>query len=465
MNENKSLPTVPSKKLWRAGTLTYTTAGLVLLGIWLIGGDFPWALKDRAVTPSATLLIKQIGVSEFIFGLIIISFPNFTNIFLAPVISYISDRHRGRFGRRIPFLIFSTPFIVIGLYLLGFTPLLGAGLNKLIPAISEQIGMLIIFCIAWVLLDFGTTLSGSLFNALANDVVPTEVMGRFFSLFRMVSLGAGIVFNKWLIDKVATHTMAIFLGIGTLYGLGLLLLCIKVKEGKYAPPPEEPVPADGVEGTVFIRVMHSAANYFRQSFSLPYYRWYMLAVTLAALSFAPINYFAIQYTQKLGLSTATYGYYLVITYVVSFGLSFFLGAFADRFHPLRCGITVLAVYMVLMLVSWKLMGKPEYFGTIFVLHGIISGCYMTLTASLPARLLPRPLFAQFGSACGLVTAVFSLVLAPVLGWTLDCLEHNYRYLFIFGGFITLSSLLLMFKVYRNFKKHGGIAAYVPPMPR
>ena len=190
MNESAS-----GKRVWRVGTLSYTAGGLFLLGIYLLGGDFPWALKDRAVSPSATLLIKQIGVSELVYGLVIIGFPNFTNLFLSPAVSYLSDRHRGRWGRRIPFLMFTTPFIVLGLYLLGFSRILGSWLHGVLPAVSEHAGMLLFFCIAWVMLDFGTTLSGSLFGALVNDVVPQELIGRFFGLFRMVSLGAGILYN------------------------------------------------------------------------------------------------------------------------------------------------------------------------------------------------------------------------------------------------------------------------------
>ncbi len=209
------MQTTPAKKTWSVGTLTYTTGGLILLAVLLVGGDFPWALKDRAVQPSATLLLKDvIGVPEAVFGLIIISFPNFTNIFLSPVISYVSDRHRGRWGRRIPFLLFATPIIVGGLYLLGLTPLLGTWLHEAFPAVSRHTGMLVVFCIAWVLLDFGTTLSASLFNALVNDVVPTELVGRFFGLFRMVSLGAGILYNEWLFAQVVEYTLWIFLGIG-----------------------------------------------------------------------------------------------------------------------------------------------------------------------------------------------------------------------------------------------------------
>ena len=170
-----------SPKTWKAGTLVYSSAGLAMLFFWLLWGDFTWAMKDRAVGPSATLLIKQIGVSDFLYALIVIAFPNFTNIILGPVISYLSDRHRGPHGRRIPFLAFTTPFIVLGLYGLGLTPWLGGKLHELFPALSLHGGRLVVFCVSWVLLDFGTTLAGALFNALVNDVVPRELLGRFYT--------------------------------------------------------------------------------------------------------------------------------------------------------------------------------------------------------------------------------------------------------------------------------------------
>ena len=460
MNESAS-----GKRVWRVGTLSYTAGGLFLLGIYLLGGDFPWALKDRAVSPSATLLIKQIGVSELVYGLVIIGFPNFTNLFLSPAVSYLSDRHRGRWGRRIPFLMFTTPFIVLGLYLLGFSRILGSWLHGVLPAVSEHAGMLLFFCIAWVMLDFGTTLSGSLFGALVNDVVPQELIGRFFGLFRMVSLGAGILYNGWLIERVRTHTSEIFLGIGTLYLLGLLLLCFKVKEGEYPPPPEEESSASGKGGPVLVRVMRSAVTYLRQSFSMGYYRWYMSAIALGSITFMPINFFSIQYAEKLGIDMGMYGLYLVITYVASLILSYPLGAIADRFHPVRCGIASMAAYLAVMIAGWGLLSDVRWFGVIFVLHGVISGCFFTLTASMPSRLVPRELFAQFGSAAGLILSFCSMVMGPLLGGALDLLAHDYRSLFPVGAFLAFLSILIFLKVFRNYMKCGGDAAYQPPMPR
>lgn len=452
------------RKIWRAGTLTYTAGALGMLCFWLLWGDFTWAMKDRAVGPAATLLIKEIGVSEFLYGLIIVGFPNFTNTFLSPIISYLSDRHRGRWGRRIPFLLFTTPFIVLGLYGLGCTRLFASLLHQAVPSIPLHAAQLIFFCLAWVSLDFGTTLASSLFNALVNDVVPRELLGRFFALFRLVSLGAGMLFNFWLIGKVQEYTLEIFLGIGTLYGAGLLMLCWKVREGEYPPPAASPVKRTGGGDSLFRRGSRAAATYLRQSFSLAYYRWYMAASAVAMLAFAPINMFSIQYAQQLQIPMEQYGIYLVITYTCSLVLSYPLGILADRFHPLRSGLVSLIAYLLLMAAGYRLLLDAGYFGIVFILHGVVSGCYFTLSASLGSRLLLGELFAQFCSAGGIVTAILNMVLGPLIGKLIDLSNYNYRCVFLLGGAISLIAVLLFLKLLVCYRRYGGDEAYSPPLP-
>ena len=126
MNE-KPLPdlTQPKNK-WSVGTLTYTAAGLAVLFALLLWGDFAWSMQDRVVFPMTVKLAKdRFGLNDTLYSILIISFPNFTNIFLMPIVSYLSDRHRGRLGRRIPFLLFTTPFIVAGLLGIGMNAEIG----------------------------------------------------------------------------------------------------------------------------------------------------------------------------------------------------------------------------------------------------------------------------------------------------------------------------------------------------
>src|SRR5476651_1446736 len=91
----------PPQKIWRVGTLTYTMTGLVILFCWLLWGDFAWAMKDRAIPNTVQILLKKFGASDMVAGLLFGSLPPAIGLILGPIISYKSDRHRGRWGRRI----------------------------------------------------------------------------------------------------------------------------------------------------------------------------------------------------------------------------------------------------------------------------------------------------------------------------------------------------------------------------
>ncbi|MDD3154721.1 MAG: MFS transporter, partial [Victivallaceae bacterium] len=393
-------------------------------------------------------------------GLLIIVFPNFTNIFLMPVISYWSDRCRSRWGRRIPFLFATTPLVVIGLAGLGFCKILAAMLQNAVGPefLSLPMAGLIVFGVFWAILDFGTTLTNAIFVALVNDVVPVCFLGRFFSLFRAVSLGAGILFNFWLLGYAEEYFMFIFLSLAVLYGVGLYSVCLKVREGKYPPPPA----ATEQSGGAGKYLTGAVKTYFKECFGHSYYAWLMIAFVLSVLASLPVNMYTIFYAKTLGMSMDHLGFYYAMTYAVSLALTYVLGVLADRYHPLRLGIASIGAYFVLMCVSWFTIGGIGSFGILFLLHGIIAGCYMTATASLGQRLFPIARFAQFNSAMWMLMAIANVAAAPLFGKILDLLGNNYKYLFVMGAILAFGGLTCMLKTYRMFLNLGGDRNYVPP---
>ena len=445
-------------RTWRNGTLVYTAGGLAVLFLWLMWGDFAYSMKDRATGTVAALMLKKFDVSDFLFGIIMISFPNFTNIFLCPIVSYRSDRHRGRFGRRIPYLLLTTPFIVIGLAGLGFTPLLARLIRQAVGAehISYNLTALLVFCFFWIILDFGTTLAGAIFNALATDVVPTEFLGRFFALFRAVSLGCAFLFNYFVMGCAETHALVIFLGLAALYGIGLFSICLKVKEGEYPPPEEETSGPPTVKGAV--------RTYFRECFSLPYYRWVIMASVVAGFSVVPFNIYGIFYAKSLNMDMDFYGKVSSLICLVSFVLSFFLGWFSDRFHPIRTGMVSMALQTVILFVGGRIATTESVFAWLFLVQGISIMSYNTLMASYAPRLFPREYFAQFNSAMMLINALASVIGAPLVGKFLDLTGNYYPHLFTIGGVIGLCGLGCFIMVYRGYQRYGGDSGYIAPAP-
>lgn len=346
----KREPVAKNHKTWSVGTLTYTTGGLTILFCWLLWGDFAWSMRDRAIGPVAQLMLKRFEAKDLVVGLLLGSIPLAIAMVLGPVISVRSDRHRGRFGRRIPFILATTPFAALGMMGLAFTPRLGAALHDLLGASSPGLNAscLLVFCAFWALFEIAIAIviANAVFTGLVNDVVPQALLGRFFGMFRAVSLLAGIIFNYWLMGKAETHYFWIFIGVALLYGVGVTSMCLKVREGGYPPPPPLPKESPGT------RAVSSVRTYFRECFTNPFYVFVFIGLAMSMVAFLPVNAFSVFYAKSIDMSMAVYGKYIALTYVISFVLAYFMGSLADRFHPLRVGIVAIALNAAICLWGW-----------------------------------------------------------------------------------------------------------------
>lgn len=438
-------------KKWRAGTLAYTSGGLAALFSVLLVGDFSWSMRDRSVGPMAQWYLKDLGVPNFLFALLISSFPALVGLILGPIISVKSDRHRGPRGRRIPFLLVTTPIAAAGMIGLALTPFIARSVHALMPGQSEMLVAVVCFGVFWAAFEFATIAAQSVFGGLINDVVPKEMLGRFYGLFRAVSLIDGIIFNFWLFGRVETHFTIILLVIGVFYGVSFYWVCLKVREGGYPPPsPVPPRPFAGV------------AAYFRECFSRPYYVGVFVMTTVASLVFMPVNVFMIPYADSLGMDMAAYGRCLALTFAISLVLAFPLGWLCDLVHPLRVCIACLFGYAAV--TAWGALHArdADSFAVALVLHGVLSGCYFTASASLGQRLYPHSRFAQFASAAGIIGSLGGMAIGPVVGGVIDLSGNAYHHTFTIGSAVAVVALILAIVVHGQFMRLGGPKGYVAP---
>ncbi len=465
------------KSTWTVGTLTYTYRGLVGLFVLLLIGDFVWTMRDRSAMPMSQWFLSSLSVPNWLFGLLLTTFPAMLGLVLAPIISVRSDRHRRPRGRRIPFLLWTTPIAAAGMIGIGLTPLIAGWLHGLSDASSalgtwlhqaagtEGVGArllallenkmvvsVVCFGVFWAIFEFAAIASQAVFGGLINDVVPIELIGRFYGMFRAVSLLDGIIFNFWVMGLVPGHFTLILVIIGVLYGIGFYWVCLRVKEGSYPPPPP---PATGGR-------IQEVKSYFRDSFRQPYYIAVFSFLTLGNLCFLPINAFSIPYANSLGMSMDHFGKCLAITYTISLFLSFFIGWLADRFHPLRVSMVALVIYTVTSIAGFMLARDQQSFAVFLIIHGVASGSYMTAVASLGQRLFPRSKFAQFASASGILLSVGSIAVGPLVGSVIDLTGGVFRYTFGLGAVLTAMAFVCGWIVYRQFQRLGGPAGYVAP---
>lgn len=445
------------RKVWRVGTLTYTSGGLVILFCWLLAGDFAWSMKERSVMWVVQLLIKKFEASDMIAGLMIGTLPQALALVLTPIVSYKSDRHRGPWGRRIPFLVIPTPIAALSMVGLAYSPVMGEALHSVLGASSpgENPSILIVFAVFWTLFEVATVIANAVFFALINDVVPKEVLGRFYGMFRATGLLVAMTFNYFLFGKAETHYTAIFVGIGLIYGVGFTAMCLKVKEGSYPPPP--PVQPGRAGGTVA-----AVRTYFRDCFTRPYFLWVYATVALSWMAIVVVNLFNLFYAQSVGMSMDTYGKYLAATFLISFIFAYVLGSFADRLHPLRLGLGLMTVYAIVMLVAGLFVHDAPSFGVALLAYGVMGGSWQTATASLTMKLFPQSRYAEIDSARALVTSFGLMIVGPIMGRFLDLTGHNYRYVYLAAAFLAILAVLTGLVVYRRFLHYGGPHNYTPP---
>jgi hypothetical protein len=307
----------------------------------------------------------------------------------------------------------------------------------------------------WTVFEIGVVISNSVFNGLINDVVPRAWLGRFYGMFRAVGLAVGVIFNYQIIGQVEGNFALVFTCIGLIYGLGFSIMCLKVKEGAYPPPPEREA------GKSLFRV--AIGDYYRDCLSRPYYLWVFCFIALGTVTYLPVNTFAIFAAKSFGMSMEVYGKYMVATFTCSFLLAVPIGWLVDRFHPIRVAQVALVLYGGLMLIAFFLLRDQASFGVALLVHGVVSGIYWTGTAAIGQMLYPQLKFAQFGAAGGLITAAFSMCLGPVLGLLLDALGNDYRFTFLAGSVLAFASVGLGWVVYRKWQQHGGQHHYVAPV--
>ena len=374
------------------------------------------------------------------------------NFIINPIVSTRSDRTRSRWGRRIPYLLFTPPFTALFLILLGWSDQIGAFFYNLLwgdggsPA-TFTICLIAFFVICYQGFDLFV---GSVFYYIFADVVPQQFIGRFMSLFRIAGTLGGMCFNLLVMPYAKTHMSVIFTVVALIYVLSFTGMCLNVKEGEYPPPP--PV-KPGLKAMV--------AGYFRDCFSVPFFSILFVGLAFNYVSTVCRNMFNLLFARNdLGLPLAQYGDIMSVNAVISFFLLIPMGFLVDRLHPLR---TYIAGAMLVIAANLFGFFFVRDYITFFIVAILIAIVYVIQNASkLPmfVSLLPAASYGQFSSANAMVVSVFLIFANFGGGIFIDFL--GYRYIFIWDLLFTTLGLIALLKVYRYWSRSGGRRGYVAP---
>jgi maltose/moltooligosaccharide transporter len=413
-------PMPSSRRRRKAVLLGAGLVSLLPLYCFLLLGDMAWSLKERAVQELVKAQLRDFSQNPLLLNFLFGVLPALLSLTFGPAICAWSDRTRTRLGRRIPFLLAIAPLLAASLAGLAFAqPLADYFLRQFGGGLLQR-DHAVVLCMSvfWALFELFSILSNALFIALINDTVPRAVLGRFFGAFRIASLAVGASFFYFIFgNDVTAVASSVMLAIAVIFVLAFTVIGVAVREPAYPPP-----------AATRHRIFGGLRGEGRADLS--FYLLLFAALGIATICVLPVNINAFNAISQFGVDRTTFGNAIAATYCMSILLAAPLGWLADRVHPLRIGLVTLALYAVFMLFAWFFVGGRASFQFWLVVHGVLAGCFLSGTAPLLSRLLPRERFSELAAFSASVTAVlavgFSLGTGAVLQWS----GRDFRLIFL-----------------------------------
>ncbi|MCU0771624.1 MAG: hypothetical protein MUE94_07625 [Verrucomicrobia bacterium] len=462
-------------KVYHCGSLRYTVRGLTGLFAWMLWGSFCFTLMEAVVPAILPLKLKALEAPNWVMGLVMTTLPAVLNMTICPWVSFKSDRYRSKWGRRIPFVLGSLPFLCVSLVAMGWVDPISASLLKWLPALQRlapatvTVALIAVFMVSFSFFNMYVT---SVFYYLFNDVVPAQFLGRFFGLFRMAGTLASAGFSAFVFKYADTHMREIFTGASLLYAVGMGLMCWRVKEGEYPPPPAAP------QGSRLQRLAAEVRCFGRECFSHRLYWMFYLMQAFAAVAWS-VGIFQVFFYRNMGLTLDQIGKFTAVGLLAGMAAMYVAAIYVDRWHPLRI-TAYLALFGVLTVNYsdwiWVPVTVPALvFFWLNMGNIIVQTFSITLNqnAYVPVymRVLPPSRYGQFCSAASVIRSVGVIIAGLLAGVFIDlvkgfCHGSDFAYRFLFVWIWPLAVVYAVFTLlsYREWKRLGGDEHYQAPAP-
>jgi len=440
-------------KIYSIGTLRYDQNALYILFFWLMWNDFGITLIERIGGLGGFLMLDrgatytQMAMMGVPAALI---FP-----WINPWVSTWSDRHRGKWGRRRPFLLFAAPFFAFFLAAFPFMPDLFRYLMHYhwMVALSAHFpirGDILFMGICGQVSGIFNSVLLAIFLYLYWDVVPEAVLGRFQSLSKIVAMLAIMIWSFFIYGQGQTghHPKAVYV-CTSIFALAIYMVSTwMIKEGDYPPPDVHK------KGGKFAIIR----AYFVECYSQPYYLWIFVASLLTQLGNQGGGYqgYYLRYDLNMDLFTLGWidGWVNTVTTIFGMACGFYIGAVTDRLKPMRL---LFPIYLLTALAA---------LGAYFFVHDKWSSLYWSVGRNLilfatgivigafTPEIFPREKLGQFCSAQAVFYQFILAFLNPVIAMFFQHIHYN-RFGFLWSAFFYFLCSLAYLKVYWNWKARHG----------
>ncbi len=468
---------------YQCGTLTYTLPRLFFVLFWIVIGSAVIMLGTAMPSIMLPLQLKELGVSETMKVYILTTIGQILNMTVCPYIGVVSDWHRGKWGRRIPYIFLSMPPIVLSLVMFGLSNQIGNRLAAWTGAAPVTMTMIAIG-LTMFLFQFFNMWVNSVIWYIFNDIIPVKFFGASMAAFKIGSTAGTALFHYFLFKYAATHPTLLFISVAILYAVGVTLFCLFVKEGEYPPLTEEQLAAKQKPlDERLLAKWQGLGTFIKESFCGRIYTYRYLFQIVVACAYCH-GIFGLYSYQELGLTNDLIGKLNGIAGIIGMigilVVSVLLAEVVNRWHPIRVEIYYY-FYLLIFIPNaglWLFGTRPP---TVYVTASLVSSCValciggMIQICGLPAIMLlfPKSRFGSFCSMQALIRSVCFMLASIVCGGVCDLLKAhfeasmgnaNFAFRAINLWVVPWYLLAAVFGIllYREWGRNGGYRNYAPP---
>jgi MFS family permease len=311
----------------------------------------------------------------------------FAALVAAPIFGALSDRTKGSFGRRKPWIVFGCAVMGTGLA----TMALGTSLFALGAG--------------WFLVQIGANAALAATNALLPDLVPENQRGKVSALMG-IALSLALLAGPYITQFTSHNNLLMFLAPWAVCPIAIIVLFAAFKD-----KPAGALPAFGL--------VDLGRTFWVNPVKFPDFGWAFLSRFLVFMGVAyVITYQFIFLTDQLKLDQAAalkaLGISQLITTVVTITFTLLSGWLSDKIG--RRKPVVLAAGLVLalgLLIIATAPSLPQFFVGAAI-YGIGQGVYFAVDMALVAAVLPNPDDTAKDLGVFNIASAFPQTVAPVI---------------------------------------------------
>jgi hypothetical protein len=282
------------------------------------------------------------------------------NLTVCPVVSFKSDRYRGkRWGRRCVFIIGTMPMYCAAVFLFAGADTIGRCIASWSSA-SPAAVTVVVLAVIMAMFQFFHMFVASVIYYIYNDVIPAQFLARVVGMTQVGAVAASAVFNFFFFKYTETHFSSLMIMVGVVYAVGTTIMCFMIKEPRLPElEKEENLKSHGIRGVL---------TFMKESFSHRFYVCGFLGSAFFSVSLG-ISTFLIFFYQNMDLDLAAVGRINGISGIAGMILGLVLAAcgtiLVDKWHPVRMHVfgTALLLVIPLMNCRWLIVspGKELFF--------------------------------------------------------------------------------------------------------